>query len=307
MPGDLRRHGLSALHRDVRSAQAPRRADRKPQRPSKIGEGAVTRLDIAEAGPEGNLVGLLRKHIQEAELPAGWRQAVMVTGIEQRLDYSAEHEDFAFLHQTNLLRDALPEAARVPVVLWLSRMASAVMPVQAPDLWDWRAASFDFTGDEAPRAQVLRELTTLRPEDDLAMSGDQRRARVRMLKTCWRRSNATGRRRRSGRRASGLVCSLTRGSSTGSWDSPVKPFPCSSARWHSFVRRATDRARRARFSVLGSPGSVSATPAGQSTSSRAGPRDRAGDRRPPRRGRRARQAGRCLGGHGRAAASDRAP
>ncbi|MGH6903064.1 MAG: tetratricopeptide repeat protein, partial [Geminicoccaceae bacterium] len=140
----------------------------------------VTRLDLAEAGPT-NLVGLLRAHLQETDLPPGWRQAVMVTGIEQRLDYSAGPEGFAFLHQANLLRDALPEAAPVPVVLWLSRMASAVLPVEAPDLWHWRTANFDFTGDEAPRLELLRELTTLRPEDDLRLSGEQRRARIRML------------------------------------------------------------------------------------------------------------------------------
>ena len=141
----------------------------------------VTRLDLAEAGPETNLVGLLGAHLQKTDLPPGWRQAVMVTGIEQRLDYSAGPKGFAFLRQANLLRDALPEAAPVPVVLWLSRMASAALPAEAPDLWHWRAANFDFTGDLAPRVEVLRELITLRSEDDLGLSGEQRRVRFRML------------------------------------------------------------------------------------------------------------------------------
>jgi len=141
----------------------------------------VTRLDLAEAGPETNLVGLLRAHLQKTELPPGWRQSVMIVGLEQRLDYLAGREGFSFLHQSNLLRDALPAAAPVPVVLWLSRMASATLPAEAPDLWHWRAANFDFTGDEAPRLELLRELTTLRPEDDLGLSGEQRQARVGML------------------------------------------------------------------------------------------------------------------------------
>ena len=142
----------------------------------------VTRLDLMQAEPESNLVGLLRRHLKDKDLPPGWRQAVMVTGLEQRLDYSAGSKGFAFLHQANLLRDALPEAAPVPVVLWLSRMASAALPAEAPDLWHWRAANFDFTGDEAPRLELLRELTTLRPEHRDGLSGEQREARVRMLK-----------------------------------------------------------------------------------------------------------------------------
>jgi tetratricopeptide (TPR) repeat protein len=141
----------------------------------------ITRLDLAKAGPETNLVSLLRAHLQRADLPPDWRQAVMVTGIEQRLDYSAGPKGFAFLHQANLLRDALPEAAPVPVVLWLSRLASAALPAEAPDLWQWRAANFDFTGDKLPRVEVLRELTTLGREDDLGLSGEQRRARIGML------------------------------------------------------------------------------------------------------------------------------
>jgi tetratricopeptide (TPR) repeat protein len=141
----------------------------------------VTRLDLAETKPETDLVGLLRVHLQETDLPPGWRRAVMVTGIEQCLDYARGREGYAFLHQANLLRDALPEAAPVPVVLWLSRLASAALPSEAPDLWHWRAANFDFTGDLAPRVEVLRELTTLRPEEDLGLSGEQRRTRLRML------------------------------------------------------------------------------------------------------------------------------
>jgi len=141
----------------------------------------VTRLDLAAAGPETNLVGQLRAHLQKTDLPPGWRQAVMVTGIEQRLDYAGGSDGFAFLHHANLLRDALPEAAPVPVVLWLSRMASAALPAEAPDLWHWRAANFDFTGDEAPRLELLRELSTYR-QDEVGLSIEQRRKRIEMLR-----------------------------------------------------------------------------------------------------------------------------
>jgi len=141
----------------------------------------VTRLDIAKAAPEASLVALLRAHLEAADPSAGWRRAVMVTGIEQRLDYSSGRGGVAFLHQANLLRDALPGAAPVPVVLWLSPLATSAMQKEAPDLWDWRAASFDFTGDQAPRVELLRELITRQPGDDLGLSGQQRQARAQML------------------------------------------------------------------------------------------------------------------------------
>ena len=106
----------------------------------------------------------------------------MVSGIEQRLDYSAGSEGVRLPAPGEpACATRCPEAAPVPVVLWLSRMASAALPAEAPDLWHWRAASFDFTGDEAPRLELLRELTTHRHEDEDGLSGEQRRARIQML------------------------------------------------------------------------------------------------------------------------------
>ena len=167
----------------VATYDQPKRRDEliaRVTREAEAGNVLVTQLDLADAGPDTNLVALLRAHLRKTELPPGWRQAVMVTSIEQRIDYGAGRDGFAFLHQANLLRDALPEAAPAPVVLWLSRLASSALPAEAPDLWDWRAANFDFTGDEAPRVELLRELTTPR-YDDRGSSAERRRARVRML------------------------------------------------------------------------------------------------------------------------------
>jgi tetratricopeptide (TPR) repeat protein len=141
----------------------------------------VTRLDLGDTGPETNLVGLLRSHLAQIDFPHGWRQAVMVTGIEYRIIYVSERDGLAFLHQANLLRDALPEVAPMPVVLWLSRIASALLPIEAPDLWHWRAASFDFTSDKIPRLELLRELTAQPLEGSDRLTGKQRRARIEML------------------------------------------------------------------------------------------------------------------------------
>ena len=173
----------------------------------------VTRLDLAEAGPETNLVGLLRAHLQGTASPPGWRQAVMVTGIEQHLDYSAGREGLAFLHQANLLRDALPEAAPVPVVLWLSRLASAALPAEAPDLWHWRAANFDFTGDEAPRAQAAaradKSATSRRGRAVGRAAAD---ARLRMLRDLLAELEREGKPpNRNGRRPNGRAFCLSSG------------------------------------------------------------------------------------------------
>ena len=100
----------------------------------------------------------------------------------------------------------------MPVVIWLSPLASASLQTAAPDLWDWRAASFDFTDDEAPRIGALRVMTRLRFGDDLRLSGEQRQARFVWSKTCWPSSNERGRQHPSGRSRSARIFSLSWGS-----------------------------------------------------------------------------------------------
>ena len=142
----------------------------------------ITRLDIADAGPETSLVGLLRAHLEGADLPAGWRQAVMVVGIEQRLDYSSGREGVAFLHQANLLRDALPEGgAGAGRALAVAAGERGHADGSARPLGLARRQLRLHRRSGAADRSCLREMTTLRPEDDLRLSGEQRQARLRML------------------------------------------------------------------------------------------------------------------------------
>jgi hypothetical protein len=59
----------------------------------------------------------------------------VVVGLEQLLDYGNAHEGLAVLETANLQRDAFPQAVPIPVVFWLSPIASSALPKAAPDLW----------------------------------------------------------------------------------------------------------------------------------------------------------------------------
>ena len=55
----------------------------------------VTRLDLADGGAGDQIWSVCSvRSVRVTDLPPGWRQAVMVIGIEQRLDYSSGREGF---------------------------------------------------------------------------------------------------------------------------------------------------------------------------------------------------------------------
>ena len=108
----------------------------------------VSRLDLSGAAREVTLLKALRQHLAETEVPEGWRHAVMLVELERLLDYrriGAEPGALAVLQDANLQRDAFPRVCPVPVVVWLSPIATSVFAQAAPDLWHWRVATFDFT------------------------------------------------------------------------------------------------------------------------------------------------------------------
>ncbi len=140
----------------------------------------ITRLDLSGCDRESSLARLLREHIERTRPEAGWRQAVMVTGLEDLLDYGRE-ADMRFVETANLQRDVLPTSAPVAVVLWLPPLAAAAFPWAAPDLWHWRGASFDFTAVAGERVELLRDLVAMPYERELGPSGDKRRERAAML------------------------------------------------------------------------------------------------------------------------------
>jgi tetratricopeptide (TPR) repeat protein len=140
----------------------------------------ITTLDLTGCDRESSLARLLREHIEKTRPEPSWRQAVMVTGLEDLLDYGRE-ADMRFLETANLQRDVLPTSAPVAVVLWLSPLASAAFPRAAPDLWHWRGAGFDFTGFAGGRVELLRDLVAIPDEREPGLSGDKQRERAAML------------------------------------------------------------------------------------------------------------------------------
>jgi tetratricopeptide (TPR) repeat protein len=141
----------------------------------------VTRLDVSGSDREVSLVRVLREHIEETSTPSGWHRTVMVVGIETLLDYVDTRGGLAVLETANLQRDAFPKAVPVPVVIWLSPLASSAFPKAAPDLWHWRGASFDFTGHTESRADLLRDMIKLPSEQLISLPHPQPRERAAML------------------------------------------------------------------------------------------------------------------------------
>jgi len=107
-------------------------------------------LNVAEG--EGSLLLRLEKHLADTPTPTGWRRAVVVVNLEDRLTYSdvpvkagdAGGRDLTFLEEANLHRDAFPKVCPFPLLLWLTELAESALAKNAPDLWHWRNARFDF-------------------------------------------------------------------------------------------------------------------------------------------------------------------
>lgn len=163
----------------------PRRRDQLIERLIADGQRKnleVTRLDVSGCSPEASLVRLLREHLNQTAVPPGKRQAVMVVGLEQLLDYYGQAEEgLAVFETANLQRDAFPKAAPVPVVFWLSPLASSAFPKAAPDLWHWRGASFDFTGHVEARTLLLRDLIDADQRREGSLSTARKAERAALL------------------------------------------------------------------------------------------------------------------------------
>jgi hypothetical protein len=153
---------------------------------------AVTRLDVAPFGADAGLAEILRQHLEAHPPDPGWRRAVMVVGIEDLLDQRPHADGFGFLERANIQRDALPAAAPVPVVLWLTPSASAALPKVATDLWHWRAASFELTGGAETRTDLLRQLTELPSERRDHLRSPARAERAAMLEELIAELDAAG-------------------------------------------------------------------------------------------------------------------
>jgi tetratricopeptide (TPR) repeat protein len=153
----------------------------------------VTILDVSGSNREASLVQLLREHLASTKIPESeWRQAVMLVGLEQLLSYGAAADRLAVLETANLQRDAFPRLAPVPVVIWLSPLATAEFPKAAPDLWHWRGATFDFSGHKHTRLDFLRDLADISSERIRWLPAQQQRHRAAVLEELLRELDQSG-------------------------------------------------------------------------------------------------------------------
>ncbi len=117
----------------------------------------ATLLDLGGGRRRTLLIEELRRHLAEHPAAPGRGRAVMVTGLESLVDLwspSPAGDAFAVFQNANLHRDLFPEVCPAPLVLWLSPFATLAFARHAPDLWDWRATTFDVTEPAAERMAV---------------------------------------------------------------------------------------------------------------------------------------------------------
>jgi tetratricopeptide (TPR) repeat protein len=108
----------------------------------------LTCLEASDRRTEFDLLEALQQHLAASDATPGQgpRQAVAVVDLESCLDYQPKAPAGAgVLQRANLHREAFAEHIPWPVVFWLMPVATSLFAQQAPDLWHWRIATFDFT------------------------------------------------------------------------------------------------------------------------------------------------------------------
>lgn len=119
-------------------------------------------LDLTRFPDERWLLERLHQHLTSVQAEEGQRLAVHVLVGEPSL---------GLLQTANVQRDAFPRVCPYPLVLWVTERAARRLAAEAPDLWDWRMATFEFIG-----GQPVRDISAA--EGDLEASrqiGDRRR------------------------------------------------------------------------------------------------------------------------------------
>ena len=142
----------------------------------------VSRLDLSRSPTEIHLLECLARHLRITPVPLDQRHVVMIIGIEATLDYSAEENDgLAILQNANAQRDSFSDGCPVPVIFWLSLMATSAFAKHAPDLWHWRTGSFDLTGAPELLDRFERSLVSTPVLATEALSRARKQERVALL------------------------------------------------------------------------------------------------------------------------------
>ena len=118
-------------------------------------------LDLASTPDEKLLLTRLAQHLRDELTAEGKTRAVMVVNLESTLDYRTlgpnSDDNLAILTNANFQRDAYPDLCPVSVVFWLNSTATVAFSQHAPDLYDWRSATFRFEGPAGPGERINLE------------------------------------------------------------------------------------------------------------------------------------------------------
>ncbi|QNT71015.1 tetratricopeptide repeat protein [Defluviicoccus vanus] len=110
----------------------------------------ISVLDLSSVSSRFVLLEALHNHLGQVQDGDDARAAIMVTGLDLLLSDRPAVGTEA-LETANLQRDRFPLVCHAPVVFWLSPYATSLFARLAPDLWHWRAATFQIEGEAAPK------------------------------------------------------------------------------------------------------------------------------------------------------------
>ncbi|WP_448203632.1 tetratricopeptide repeat protein [Azospirillum sp. sgz302134] len=124
-------------------------------------------IDLRDLPDDAVLLAEIRRRLAAID---GRPAAVGVVGIEWHLDIGNGgvrdgDKPSPLLADANFQRDAFPEHCPAPLVLWVTSLALPAISRLAPDLWHWRAATFDLCTD-SPDLPVVEKLNRLVPRPD---------------------------------------------------------------------------------------------------------------------------------------------
>ncbi len=143
-------------------------------------------IDLRGLPDDAGLLAEIRRRLAALD---GRPAAVGVVGIEWHLDLGNggmrdADKPSPLLADANFQRDSFPDQCPVPLVLWVTSLALSAISRLAPDLWHWRAATFDLCL-EPPDLPVVEQLDRIVPRPEEAWQAqpkEEARRRIALLR-----------------------------------------------------------------------------------------------------------------------------
>ncbi len=168
---------------------------------ARLAEGGVTlrTVDLRRMPDDVVLLDAIRDALAATgDGPA----AIGVVGVERHMDVGSgggRRQATSLLADANFQRDAFPRLCPVPLVLWMTSLALPAIARVAPDLWHWRAATFDLCDDspDTPWADHLDRLVPRTVENWQAQPKEELHRRIHLLRQLLVEIGSDGKERRA--------------------------------------------------------------------------------------------------------------